>query len=88
MKKKSKTPSVQVPFIRREKKSWGVRLSLQPLPDRPMEIVAEVHDQKPRIRVAFQGTQSLSPLTIVNAETWRTAFGVMLDEARKIVSEG
>lgn len=53
-----------------------------------MEIAIEVYrTAKPKIRVAFHGASRLEPLTILNAETWHTAFGVMLAEARKIAEE-
>jgi hypothetical protein len=80
-------------MIQREVFAWGVRLSVRPFADseyQNLEIVSEVSHYKPgrgsEIRITFTGV-SVTPLRIIDAQTWREALDAIINETRSLAAE-
>jgi hypothetical protein len=80
-------------MIQRENFAWGVRLTARPFTSgeyQSLTIQSEINNYKhgrgSEIRITFPGT-SLTPLRIIDAQTWREAMGAIIDTTRAVTAE-
>ncbi|MEN6367715.1 MAG: hypothetical protein ABFC88_12965 [Thermoguttaceae bacterium] len=80
-------------MIKREVFGWGVRLTVQPFTSgeyQPLTIQSDICRYKAgrgsEIRITFTGV-SVSPLRIVDAQTWHEAMGAIISETRTVATE-
>jgi len=80
-------------MIDREVFAWGVRLSVLPFTsgeNQGLTIQSEISHYKSgrgsEIRITFPGV-SLTPLRIIDAQTWNEALGAIINETRAVMAE-
>jgi len=80
-------------MIDREVFAWGVRLSASPFAsgeNQGLTIQSEIshykHGRGSEIRITFSGV-SLTPLRIIDAQTWKEALGAIINETRAVATE-
>lgn len=79
-------------MIQREKKEWGVRVSMQPLGDRPsMTITAEVNlpkgKFKPETFYWFDGPEVDKPLRLTDLTVWQQGLSLFLDAVKDVQAQ-
>lgn len=83
------------PQLVKEKKLWGIRLSIRPFENLPtnshLEIEAQINNPNPgrraEIKIGFQGTPIAAPLRLTDAPLWLEAFRNLLNEARAVADK-
>lgn len=80
-------------MIDREVFAWGVRLTVSPFTggeNQGLTIQSEISHYKPGrgsdIRITFPGV-SVTPLRIIDAQTWNEALGAIINETRSVQAE-
>lgn len=78
-------------MIERETKSWGVRLTSQPLTGREMRIVGEINNSKdqraPETRFWFDGALSNKPLRMTELMIWQQELLRFIDEVKDVSAQ-
>lgn len=74
-------------MITREEKPWGIRLSMEPVPD--MRMWAEIRRGRRNLdyKIRFDGTPPDSFLRLSDLATWMNALQRLNDEIREVAAE-
>ena len=79
--------------VEREVLDWGVRLSARPFTgdNAALTIKSEVAVWKPgkgsEVRITFSGTSMVSPLRLLDAQTWNEALSAIIAETRSVAAD-
>ena len=80
-------------MIERQSLAWGVRLTVRPFASGEYQnllIQSEISHYKAgrgsEIRITFSGA-AMTPLRIIDAQTWHEAMGAIINETRAVVVE-
>jgi len=79
--------------VEREVFDWGVRLSARPLAgaNAALIIKSEVAVWKPgkgsEVRITFSGTSMVSPLRLLDAQSWTEALTAIIADTRAVQAE-
>ncbi len=79
--------------VEREVLDWGVRLSARPFTgdNAALTIKSEVAVWKPgkgsEVRITFSGTSMVTPLRLLDAQTWNEALSAIIAETRTVIAD-
>jgi len=79
--------------VEREVFDWGVQLSTRPFTgaNAALTIKSEIAVWKPgkgsEVRITFTGTSTLSPLRLLDAQTWNEALSAIIAETRSVAAD-
>ena len=79
--------------VEREVFDWGVRLSTHPFTgaNAALAIKSEIATWKPgkgsEVRITFSGTSMVSPLRLLDAQTWNEALSAIIAETRSVAAD-